>query len=362
MAKRRESNIFSLSFLDIMSCGFGAVILIFIVIQHGSEATSQESNLEMLAEIDRIEQEVKDETEKLVLLKNTVQEKDDEIATTEEMIVEIIRQIQELEKEIAAIQAEGVSSEETIDSLKSEIKELEEEAASLKSSVAEQTGVDSRSFLGDGDRQYLSGVHLGGDHILVLLDSSASMLDNTIVNIVRRRNMSTEKKLESPKWQRALATIDWIVANVPRTANLQLFGFNETAWPAVEGSEGSWIRAEDRDDVNAAIEQLKQVVPKGGTSLHHPFSLANELVPSPDSIFLIVDSLPTMGAQENGNRIISSRDRVRLFGSALDQLPLNIPVTVILFPMEGDPIAAPSYWRLAQITGGAFLSPPEDWP
>tara|TARA_R110002072_G_scaffold89232_8_gene200096 strand:- start:12341 stop:13429 length:1089 start_codon:yes stop_codon:yes gene_type:complete len=362
MAKRRESNIFSLSFLDVMSCGFGAVILIFIVIQHGSEATSQESNVELLAEVKRIEVEILDETEKLVQLKNTVEERDDVIATTEETIRAVIQQIKEMEQQIAALLDEGANNEESIDDLKSDLQELESEAASLQNSVKAQTGSDSRSFQGDGDRQYLSGVHLGGEHVLILMDASASMLDNTIVNVVRRRNMSREKKLESPKWQRALATVEWVVANIPRSANVQLFGFNETAWPAVEGSEGSWIRAEDRADIETALEQLKQVEPKGGTSLHQPFALARELVPAPDSIFLIVDSLPTIGRQPSDARIISSRDRIRLFGDALDSLPQNVPVTVILFPMEGDPIAAPSYWRLAQITGGAFLSPPEDWP
>jgi hypothetical protein len=363
MAKRRESNVFSLSFLDIMSCGFGAVILIFIVIQHGSESTPQEVNLQMMAEIKRIETEVKDETEKLILLKNTVQERDDEIATTEEAIIAILEQIRDLEQQIAAVLTDGASDEQTIEELKSEIQELEKEAASLESSVTEQTGDGSRSFIGDGDRQYLSGVHLGGEHILILLDSSASMLDNTIVNVIRRRNMSLEQKLQSPKWQRALATVDWVVANIPRSANVQVFGFNETAWPAVQGSEGSWIRSEDRADVDKALQELRQVEPKGGTSLHNAFALTRQLVPEPDSIFLIVDSLPTMGAEPSQNtRIVSSRDRVRLFGSALNELPQGVPVSIILFPMEGDPIAAPSYWRLAQITGGAFLSPPEDWP
>ena len=39
MARRRATNVFSLTFLDIMSCGFGAVILIYIVINHGTETT-----------------------------------------------------------------------------------------------------------------------------------------------------------------------------------------------------------------------------------------------------------------------------------------------------------------------------------
>lgn len=362
MAKRRDSNVFSLSFLDIMSCGFGAVILIFIVIKHGSEATPQESNREILAEVRKIEEQITDESEKLVVLKNTLSDTDDEIATTEEAIRIVIEEIKKLEAEIAALQAAGSSQDQSIEELKSEIKELEEEAASLKNSVEDETGVDSRSFLGSGDRQYLSGVHLGGQHILILLDTSASMLDNTIVNVVRRRNMSDQQKLESPKWQRALSTIEWVVANIPRDANVQLVSFNETAAPAVAGSEGTWIKADDREMVDDAIENLKQTVPKGGTSLHHAFALSRELSPEPDSIFLIVDSLPTQGLEPPRSTNISSRDRIRLFSGALDELPGGIPVTVILFPMEGDPIAAPSYWRLAQITGGAFLSPPEDWP
>lgn len=362
MAKRRDSNIFSLSFLDIMSCGFGAVILIFIVIQHGSEATPQESNAEILAEVRKIEEQITDESEKLVILRNTVAERDDEIATTEEAILAIIEEIKVLESLIDEVLADGSSKDKTIEELKSEIKELEEEAASLKASTEQETGVDSRSFLGSGDRQYLSGVNLGGENILILLDTSASMLDDTIVNIIRRRNMSEQQKLESPKWQRALATVEWVVANIPRSANVQLFGFNEKAWPAVEGSAGEWIEAEDRPRIDEAIEELKKIVPEGGTSLHHPFALTRELSPVPDSIFLIVDSLPTQGLDPPNSTNISSRDRIRLFGSALDELPGGIPVTVILFPMEGDPIASPSYWRLAQITGGAFLSPPEDWP
>jgi hypothetical protein len=40
----------------------------------------------------------------------------------------------------------------------------------------------------------------------------------------------------------------------------------------------------------------------------------------------------------------------------------GVPINVILLPMEGDPMAAAAYWRLAQITRGSFLSPSEDWP
>ncbi len=364
MAKRREFNVFSLSFLDIMSCGFGAVILIFIVIQHSTETTAQDTNEDLLAEIQKLEIEVEDGTENLIELKNTLKDTEDEIITTEGLILKIIQEIAELQTRITESEDSGASQTESIEALKAELKLLEAEAASLEGSVAaeEESGVSTRSFVGDGDRQYLTGLHLGGEHILILLDASASMLDTTIVNIIRRRNLSDDQIRESEKWRRAIRTIEWIVANVPKKSNLQLVVFNSEAKSLIPESGTSWVRAVDREDIDQALEALNNLIPGGGTSLHHPFSMANQMTPVPDSIFLIVDSLPTMAFEPPGSGNVDSQQRVGLFGSAMDELPLNTPVNVILFPMEGDPIAAPSFWRLAQITGGSFLSPSKDWP
>ena len=40
----------------------------------------------------------------------------------------------------------------------------------------------------------LTGMKVGGKNILIALDMSASMLDDNIVNVLRRRNMSDERK------------------------------------------------------------------------------------------------------------------------------------------------------------------------
>lgn len=364
MAKRRETNVFSLSFLDIMSCGFGAVILIYIVINHATEVTTQEVNAQVLAEISRVEEHIEDQTKDLVVLRNTVEEQEDEIVTTEEMAKRLIEAIKALEAEMLALQQEGASQDQTIESLKSELKELELEAANLEGSVAadESSGTALRTVVGAGDRQYLTGLKIGGQRILILLDASASMLDKTIVNVIRRRNMSEAEKLASPKWQRAIDTVEWIIANLPKDAYFQLVTFNAEATPVVTGTGSEWLRAIERKDTDGAMDGLRKIIPKGGTSLHQAFNLTSGLEPLPDNIFLIVDSLPTMGLEPSNRSVIESRDRVRLFTDSIDLLPIESPINVILFPMEGDPIAAPSYWRLAQITGGSFLAPPEDWP
>ena len=84
--------------------------------------------------------------------------------------------------------------------------------------------------------------------------------------------------------------------------------------------------------------------------------------PLPDNVYLIIDSLPTQGTRPPRGSTISGRKRMSLFRDAIARIPPNIPVNVILFPMEGDPLAAAAYWDLAQVSGGAFIAPSDDWP
>lgn len=184
MAKRRESSIFSLSFLDIMSCGFGAVILIFILIDHASEVESQRVSAELRAEVKRLEEQVEEGNEDRVEVRNTLEETNDEIITAETMATQVIEEIQEVRDQIQSLEQDGSSSDAEIAALKQELKALETEADRLEGSVGgeQSTGSSLRSFVGEGNRQYLTGINVGGEHVLILLDTSASMLHRTIVD------------------------------------------------------------------------------------------------------------------------------------------------------------------------------------
>ena len=58
MARRRRLSVFSLSFLDVMSCGFGAVVLIFLIINHETEEDARLVNKDRLAEIRLLDYQV----------------------------------------------------------------------------------------------------------------------------------------------------------------------------------------------------------------------------------------------------------------------------------------------------------------
>jgi hypothetical protein len=188
------------------------------------------------------------------------------------------------------------------------------------------------------------------------------MLDDTIVNIIRRRNLPDEVKIRAEKWQRAVRTVDWLATQIPRDSEFQIYTFAEEAGPVVPGTEGEWLDGGDAQVLDRAVQHVRQVVPRGGTSLWHGFRALEQMRPPPDNLILLADSLPTRGEAAPGKGTVSPRDRLRLFSRAVDELRPGIPVNVILFPMEGDPMAASAYWKLALGTGGSYLSPPEDWP
>ena len=362
MPRRREFTVFSLSFLDVMSCGFGATILLYHILDHRQELEIEQQSSAQRGEVAFLEREVKEGTENLAELRNTIALVEDSLSEARGRSSEILSQIEERRDEVAKGKDDTLSEREHVNRLKADLKQLEENNERLRAEGEKQRGQDVRQFRGDGDRQYLTGLKLGGQRILVLLDRSASMLDYSLVNVIRMRNMPAPVQLRSAKWQRAIATVDWLSTQLPQTSQFQVYAFNTRAEPVLEGSAGKWLKVSDREQLNGVVDRLQRLVPAEGTSLANAFEVASRMTPPPDNIYLITDGLPTQGAAQAGSARVSGRDRQKLFNQALDKLPRGIPVNVILAPMEGDPMAASALWQLAVSTRGSFLAPARDWP
>ena len=352
----------SLAFLDVMFCGFGAVILIFLILDHASTVSPEESNPELAAEIDLLEEEVEEGQIGLVEIRNILSDVSLEVVTAEGLARQIMEQIDSFLQELAALENNSMATEEDIAQLRSDVEALEEELLRLQASAFEQEGNSVRQFLGDGNRQYLSGLFLGGQRILILLDSSASMLDSTIVNIIRTRNMDDDRKRSSLKWQRVVNTVDWVSTQLPITSQYQIWSFNTGYASIIPETEDTWLEAADRDQLNDAIDNVKNIVPENGTNMTQIFRAVANMSPPPDNIFLITDGLPTLGDRNNSDSLVTPSERLELFEEAVEELSPGTPINVILMPLEGDPSAAAAYWQLAQYTKGSFLTPSQDWP
>jgi hypothetical protein len=353
---KRPFSTFTLAFLDVMSCGLGAVALLFLILKHDVDNQPQPDEI-MQAEVNMLEEEIIEGTVEMVRVRNTIDEVDNILAEAQGRARRIQELIDDMLANIETI--ESSSTAEEIEELRKEIIELENRKRELENDPGDSF---VRAILGEGDRQYLTGLKTGGRNILVLLDASASMLDNTIVNIIRKRNLPDEEQLKSLKWQRSLDTVEWLAARFPLSSQYQVYLFNTEVESALPGTESEWLEVSDREQMDEVMVNMRKYVPHAGTDLEKAFLSISQMSPMPDNLYLITDGLPTKGGKATKGSTVTSAQRASLFRAAVEKLPRGVPVNIILEPLEGDPIAASAFWRLAVATRGAFLAPSKDWP
>lgn len=360
---RRKTQVFSLSFLDCICCGFGAVILMFVLMNARAAQVREEQTVDLRSEVDRIEIEVLRMERERVLARNALEEIEEELVETQGLSREIIQVKEEAEEELARQQLATLAVTEHVNQLKVDLLSLEEGLKRLEAGVGEieDPGEDMRAFHGDGTRQYLTGLQLRGERTLLLVDVSASMLAEKVVDVLRIRNLPRDERRQATKWRQVMRTVEWLMAKIPPEGTLHVAVFHDQVGPLRD--DPGWWPGNDpapRDEVMAA---LKEIVPSSGSSLHLAFEYAASMNPPPDNIILLTDSLPTM---ERGppliRRTVSGRRRMELFQDATRLLPRGVPVNTLLFPLEGDPMAAIAFWRLTVDTNGSFITVAEDWP
>ncbi|MEO0369715.1 MAG: hypothetical protein AAF197_13190, partial [Pseudomonadota bacterium] len=210
--RRRSADGFNLAFLDVMACGLGAVILIFMLVKfHAQTAIPSE-------EIERLRSELEQLTSQQQALNNEVNnasaesaQKSSEVALTKDQIEALIKQAQDNQK--------------SIDDKLYALANLETAAAA----AAPKQVDDPLALQGAGEENYLLGLKVEGQHIGILVDYSASMTEEYLADIISRKVDSDAQKQSAAKWQRTLRTARWLLARVPKQSNVAVVAFNKEA-------------------------------------------------------------------------------------------------------------------------------------
>jgi len=364
MRRRRRIEVFSLSFLDCICCGFGAVVLFYTIVAGQAGVHRLRTSDELQAQVNKLEEEVLVGTRNLVLLRNTLQKTQSDTTLAAARAREITDEVAAERAAALNAGATSVAQRAHIDQLKADIRSLEEGAKRLQGDTLQEApaGERVRAFRGSGNRQYLNGIQLKGKHILVLMDRSASMMSEQLDAIIKLRNQAPALRRAAPKWRQALDIADWLSTQFPAGSQFQMFGFNTSASALVAGSERRWLDPGDARVLAQAIDTLRGLTPEGGTSLINAWEAIRGLYPRPDEVVLVTDGLPTQGKDRPLHRYVDVGARSRLFDEARRALPPGVPVDVILLPMQGDLPAPHMFWAMARDTGGTFMMPAADWP
>jgi hypothetical protein len=352
-----------MSFLDAITAGFGCVVLLFMLVNQNAllDVRTETDNLQ--AEANRWELRVLTGQKNLVAIKEQLQKQLEQWTALRALRENLISEVQDTQSRLATLTEDSAARQAAIEKLRAELAALENQSKEVNAAAAKpgEEGNRLRAYEGEGNRQYLTGLRMGGKRVVILIDVSTSMLDRTIVNVIRRRNMNPEQQRQAPKWQQAVNTVDWLTTQIQPGTQVQIIAFNDKA-KSLAGPEGQYVTVTDGGELDAALAELRKLHPQGPTSLHAAFGAARALEPKPDNIYLLTDGLPTMGEVVPTRSGVTGRERLDHFNRAVRQLPVGVPINVILFAMEGDPSAAPAFWILALHTGGSMLAPSEDWP
>src|SRR3546814_918762 len=172
MAKkaRRESAGGLISFLDVMCCGFGAVVLLVVILngqvvqkrQQGSEVLREE-----LQETTALEEFARDELAKVMQEVSQVEQKRAELSA---QAAEMEARVRDTARKAREAQAQAQAVQSALGSLRIQSEAIEKTVSILRSKADQKWEGGKRpvGFSGDGERQYLTGLKLGGERTLIL--------------------------------------------------------------------------------------------------------------------------------------------------------------------------------------------------
>ncbi|MDP4643381.1 MAG: VWA domain-containing protein [Opitutales bacterium] len=335
MKKRREAQSSALSFMDCICCGFGAVLLLFI--------------LTAKKQITMSDVEASQSAEALITLQVAIEEAE--------------AKQKALDKDISALDPQPDTNATSVAQLAAEqerlAKAIEEQAEALASLKTETTPTEQPAALDrpSADQSYLSGLQLRAPRAVILLENSGSMLGENAKSAIAVIQAGTGQKSE--KWIRAKAAVRAVLAAIPKGTLVAIYQMNETATPLSGNQSAPYIDPYNNAALLSFLERLDKLEAKGGANLSNALQQIGQLKERPSSLLLIGDGLPTAPAPSNS--LLSEADRVRLFNNAMATRP-NYPFNAILFPFEGDPSAAGLFWQLSGRTNGITLIPDNDWP
>lgn len=171
---RRGIAEFSLSFLDVISCGFGAIILLLIITKTVEPKLLEESQLDLEGQIAQREQT-------LYEIRGRIAELRRQVTDAESQLEDNLLQVAALERELTRI----LGQYETTVDRQDEALEATQQLAAAKQSLTDEMqrllGVDFRR-----KTELVGGIAVDSEYIIFVIDTSGSMFNAAWGQVLRK--------------------------------------------------------------------------------------------------------------------------------------------------------------------------------
>jgi hypothetical protein len=220
MRRRRSVEVFSLSFLDCICCGFGAIILLLVLTEVGRPVMLEKSRKNLDGQARAL-------TEKLYAIQGETNELTRELEGSRATLEQERQKLARLAGELSAIRGQYASS--TQDASVSNRVEGELVAAYQKLSAEMQRLLKQRAKRPAAAA--IGGIPVDSEYVIFVVDTSDSMTEN--------------------HWDVNLAIIDEILSFYPHVLGMQIM--NDQGTYMFEDTKGKWLT--DSDDERAEIRK-----------------------------------------------------------------------------------------------------------
>jgi hypothetical protein len=174
--KRRHIEVFSLSFLDVISCGFGAIILLLVLSFALEPATLEHITSELTEEIEKINEEREEIIVKSQAIQIELTRKREALKKIQETVEEIENKLEEAENNDSVINA--TVQARVKDVLQSVLQTLTQEMKNLLSKTEQPIKEDA----------VIGGIPVDSEYIAFVIDTSGSMLQAAWPTVVKKVN------------------------------------------------------------------------------------------------------------------------------------------------------------------------------
>jgi hypothetical protein len=294
MLRRRSVEVFSLSFLDCICCGFGAIILLLVLTDYQRPARLEASRVNLQAQ-------VRDLQQRLEVIRGESDDLERQLQGRVDKLQQERHELDHLSGDISSLQGKYSASRQEADVTNT----VESDLVAAKQKLSAEMMRLLKAHASRPATEAIAGIPIDSEYIIFIVDTSSSMTAN--------------------HWDVNLAIIDEILSLYPHVKGLQVM--NDQGTYMFNGTKGHWL--DDSPEQRAEIRSRAR---------HwHAFSQSNPVPGMEEAIrtYWAADkrvSLYVLGDEFTGDSIQAALDSI----GTLNKLDANgrrpIRIHAIGFP------------------------------
>jgi len=216
--RRRNVEVFSLSFLDCICCGFGAIILLLVLTDYQRPAKIEASRVNLQAQLRDLQQQ-------LQVIRGESDDLERQLQGRIENLQRERHKLEHLSGDLSSIQGQYSASQQEA----SVTNTIESELVAAKQKLSAEMLRVLKDHATRPATEAIAGIPIDSEYIIFIIDTSASMTTN--------------------HWDVNLAIVDEILGLYPHVKGLQVM--NDQGTYMFTGTKGRWL--EDTPEQRAEI-------------------------------------------------------------------------------------------------------------